>query len=105
MYRIKHSVLNLYSKGGAYVNDNTYDMNGKTRYFSWSKNGKAYSSIGGIKKHLRQYFNYPLIDNNRSKGYDYSAGKINQIPEEWIIEELTAEGLKTYSAKELMTEI
>lgn len=111
IYKIKNSIIGLYSKGGSRVNDSTDRWSKKLTYNCWSKKGKIWQSKGGLKSHLRQYchtyksqnpitgelFNYSFPGSIGVKGW------WNDIPETWMIEEydIKNSSTTTYSAKSL----
>ena len=57
----------------------------------WTSRGKTWGSFQAIKLHLRLF----CSEDWRTKVW------CNKIPEDWIVVELSAEGIKEYSAKEL----
>ena len=66
----------------------------------WTKRGKTWGSFQALKLHLRQFCSnrkYEVIDGN-FRGYDLWE---NNIDSTWTVIELSEEGLKEYSAKEL----
>lgn len=66
----------------------------------FKKRGKTWGSFQAIKLHLRQFCDtggYEIIDR---KYTSYDQWK-NDIPSDWIVVELSEEGIKEYSAKGL----
>lgn len=68
---------------------------------NWTKRGKSWGDLSAVKRHLRQHCkdsNYGTDENNQ---WFYKKGWWNNIPEDWIVVELSINGVKEYSAKEL----
>lgn len=71
-----------------------------TRNPRWTKRGKTWGSFQAIKLHLRQFCDnssYKIIDGVFTRDDRW----FNNIPFDWIVVELSEEGIKEYSAKEL----
>lgn len=83
VYKIKNSE-GLFSTGG-------YNPN-------WTKRGKSWGSMSALKSHLRQFCHDYKTDSNP---YRFYRGWWNEIPKDWIVVELSEQGLREYSAKEL----
>lgn len=68
-----------------------------TMYPRWTKKGKIWQSFSAVKLHLRQFCGtkYNL------KGGEYSYFWHNNIPDDWIVLEITNNDVKKYSAKSL----
>ena len=69
----------------------------------FTSRGKMWGSFQAIKLHLRQFCSdaHGEIINGE---YKYVRKWINNIPEDWIVVELSEEGIKEYSAKALYKE-
>lgn len=84
-YKIKNAE-GLFSKGGTNP--------------TFTKRGKTWGSLGAVKLHLRFFCSDGGSEIINGKYTWYKRWK-NQIPNEWIVVELSEEGIKEYSAKEL----
>lgn len=62
----------------------------------WTKKGKIWQSFGAVKLHLRQFCsNYGWKDNKTVYFWQ------NNIPENWVVVEITNNNTERYSAKDL----
>ena len=68
-YKVFHTGLQLYSKGGAYCES--------LSQYHWGKKGKTWSSQGALRRHLFQYCS--------ENGY---ASQVS-IPKEWEVHAIT----------------
>lgn len=68
---------------------------------NWTSRGKTWGSTHAIKLHLRQFCEHYTTGYDDKGNYKFLKGWWNNIPENWEVVELSTEGLKTYSAKEL----
>lgn len=69
---------------------------------NWTSRGKTWGSFASLKSHLRQKCSHYQAGTSKETGeYRFRKGWWNNIPEDWIVVELSAEGVKEYSAKEL----
>lgn len=86
VYKIKDSLTGKFSTGGLSP--------------KWTNRGKTWSQFNHVKAHLRQFISTGrgVTINNV---WMYQTGWWNNIPESWIVVELSSEGIKEYSAKEL----
>lgn len=67
-----------------------------TMHPRWTKKGKIWQSFGAIKLHLRQFCsNYHWVENKTAYFWQ------NNIPEDWIVVEITNNNTERYSAKDL----
>lgn len=66
----------------------------------WTSRGKTWGSFASLKLHLRQHCDHYQA-GTRDGNYRFVKGWWNNIPEDWVVVELSAEGIKEYSAKEL----
>lgn len=82
VFKIKDSITGLFSTGGCDP--------------SWTKRGKTWNGINHVKTHLRQFCDY----KNTPTGTDWRV-KVNNIPETWVVVELSVGGIREFSAKEL----
>jgi len=62
----------------------------------WTKRGKTWGSFQALKLHLRQF-----CSKTHFNGEEWVYKWTNEIGDDWIVIELSEEGLKEYSAKEL----
>lgn len=98
VYKIKNSETGLYSRGGVDPR--------------WGVKGKAWSGKGPLKSHLRQFctdYMYLQSDGSLTGSGFYSSTKTikgwwNEIPETWIVEHYTPDGMTQYPAKGLYPE-
>lgn len=67
-----------------------------TMHPRWTKKGKIWQSFGAVKRHLRQFCNTSGIRDGEYK-YFWQ----NNIPEHWVVLEITNNNVERYSAKEL----
>lgn len=71
-----------------------------TRNPKFTKRGKTWGSFQAIKLHLRQFCDdsyYEIVDGKYKR---FNLWR-NEIPSDWQVVELSEEGIKEYSAKEL----
>jgi len=68
---------------------------------NWTSRGKTWGSKASLKNHLRQHCSDYQSGRDKNNNYRFVKGWWNNIPEDWIIVELSTEGIKEYSAKEL----
>jgi hypothetical protein len=68
-----------------------------TRNPKWTKKGKIWQSFGAVKLHLRQFC------SDWEFGEDYKTRFFwkNNIPEEWIVVEITNNDTERWHAKDL----
>jgi hypothetical protein len=115
IYRIRHNKIGLYSRGGCSVHDNPYMVNKKKEpvYSYWSKKGKLWQGLGGLKNHLSQYIGKGAYLDSNGNMVNPGQGKYNNnyiykndIPEDWIVEEfdLNERTSKEYPARSLYPE-
>ena len=65
-----------------------------TRNPRWTKKGKIWQSFGAVKLHLRQFCsNWDWKDNKTIYSWK------NNIPEEWVVVEITNNNTERYSAR------
>lgn len=64
-WKIRCKETGLFSKGGT-----------RTDHYLWTKNGKSWSNIGGLKNHLNQFIDY---DGNLKKDYPYHNAEIVEV--------------------------
>lgn len=85
-FKIKDSKTGKFSTGGASPN--------------WTKNGKVWGSISHLKSHLRQFTKNGMI---AASGHSpkWINGWWNNIPDSWVVVELSEEGVSEYSAAEI----
>lgn len=62
----------------------------------WTKRGKTWGSFQAIKLHLRLFCDYSR-GNYENRVYKWT----NNIKEDWVVIELSEEGIREYPAKEL----
>jgi len=66
----------------------------------FTNRGKTWGSLQAIKLHLRQFCDqggYKIVDSIFYRHHQWE----NNIPSDWIVVELSEDGLKEYPAKQL----
>lgn len=64
-WKIRDKETGLFSKGGT-----------RTDSYLWTKNGKSWSNIGGLKNHLNQFVSY---EGQLKKDYPYHNAEIVEV--------------------------
>lgn len=67
----------------------------------WTNRGKTWSQLNHVKTHLRQFCKDYIFGRDYNGKDNYREGWWNNIPENWVVVEISSEGVKEYSAKEL----
>jgi hypothetical protein len=86
VYKIRDTETGLYSDGGMYC-----DLG-----FGWGKNGKAWTSLVGLKNHLRMFWSH----------YTHGNSRICRVPSTWEVVELEVkeEECRAYPARNISLE-
>lgn len=95
VYKIKNGSTGLFSTGGTDP--------------SWTKRGKTWSQLNHVKSHLRQFCSNSEWVQNEDEKHMRWQGKLidrwkNNIPKEWQLVELSQDGIKETSARNLYPE-